>query len=408
MTCPHCAMDLPENAAFCHACGKPTTIQAVTVPKKAIGKRFWIIIILLVSAAALCALGLILRRILLPFSENTSAIAKASSSVVMLRCYDHESEEAAIGSGFIAFNDRTVITNYHVMEDAYTCEVITNQNATLSVESILAYSKSKDLAIVQLSESSGLQPLVFGRSDSVKIGASVTAIGSPLGIMNTVSTGILSGNIEENSMDVLQFTAPISSGSSGGALFDDHGKVIGVTYASYVNGQNLNLAIPINEVTDLHAKSGAAADVSEIYLDTHPYVQYLDDYEYTVEITITDLKNYPERYEGKTVKLRTFVSSVVQGELRYVSDFAYVSGSIDADQDSTHSADFDEYPYLYAISSDTCKYEATDLEPGDPVVLIGKFRYYRPGDVLFTIKDTPYYTWDTDGRFLCELIYKDE
>lgn len=82
-------------------------------------------------------------------------------------------------------------------------------------------------------------------------------------------------------MRVLQFTAPISSGSSGGALFDDCGNVIGITYASYVNGQNLNLAIPIELAVELYHGKGVAQEISAIYIEEHPYVVELHKYEHS-------------------------------------------------------------------------------------------------------------------------------
>jgi hypothetical protein len=151
------------------------------------------------------------------------------------------------------------------MTSAYTCKISTNQDISYEVSKILCYSKEQDIAILQLAKDTGLQPLTLGDSSIIKKGETVVAIGSPLGIKNTVSTGVLSGRLMEDGMDVLQFTAPISSGSSGGALFDNNGNVIGITYASYIDGQNLNLAIPIELAENLYSSEGSAISLDEFY-----------------------------------------------------------------------------------------------------------------------------------------------
>lgn len=71
----------------------------------------------------------------------------------------------------------------------------------------------------------------------------MVAIGSPLGLFNSVSDGIISAFRQMNEVDMIQFTAPISQGSSGGALLDMYGRVIGISTAGMDEGQNLNLAV---------------------------------------------------------------------------------------------------------------------------------------------------------------------
>ena len=93
--------------------------------------------------------------------------------------------------------------------------------------------------------------LKLASTNNVEIGDKIYAIGCPLGLQNTVSTGIVSAFNNENGLSKIQYTAPISSGSSGGALINNHGKVIGITYASYSDGQNINLAIPTEEFSDI-------------------------------------------------------------------------------------------------------------------------------------------------------------
>jgi len=94
------------------------------------------------------------------------------------------------------------------------------------------------------------RPLTLGDSDRLQVGEEVVAIGNPLSLESTVSNGIVSAirTVEDEGGKFLQVTAPISPGSSGGPLFNMAGEVVGITTSHLVGGQNLNFAIPINDV----------------------------------------------------------------------------------------------------------------------------------------------------------------
>ncbi|GFI48878.1 putative serine protease HhoB [Lachnospiraceae bacterium] len=93
-----------------------------------------------------------------------------------------------------------------------------------------------------------LDPLPLYRGRKLARGQKVVAIGSPLGMFNSVSDGIISGFREIDSVDMIQFTAPISHGSSGGALLNMQGEVIGISTAGIDEGQNLNLAVSYEDI----------------------------------------------------------------------------------------------------------------------------------------------------------------
>jgi hypothetical protein len=151
-----------------------------------------------------------------------------------------------------------VVTNYHVIQvaGATEAEIRCTDGASYRVESVLAVDPDRDLAIVKPKVAGKEFPyLRLGDSEQVQVGDSVVAIGSPLAILEkltglsteaTVSNGIVSGlrDWPEHGMRVFQITAPISPGSSGGALLNLKGEVIGVTFAQLANGQNLNFAVP--------------------------------------------------------------------------------------------------------------------------------------------------------------------
>ncbi len=164
------------------------------------------------------------------------------------------------GSGFLISPTGLLVTNYHVIGDAdkVVVAVINNGIDLYDVISIIAYDSIEDIAILKIrKEGSYYSPenlpyVVMGNSDSIETGERIFAIGNPEGFNNTISDGIISQIREfEKGIKSFQITAPISMGSSGGALFNEKGEVIGITDSIYTSGQNINFAIPINYVKDL-------------------------------------------------------------------------------------------------------------------------------------------------------------
>ncbi len=176
---------------------------------------------------------------------SVTEIAKKVESVVYIEVAFGDGKGAS-GSGFIISPDGRIVTNYHVIDGAESGKVVLNDGTTFTDIKVLGWDKVGDLAIIKVS-GTGLPTVTMGNSDVAQIGESVVAIGSPLGLQNTVSTGIISARRE----GYLQTTAPISHGSSGGALFNMMGEVIGITSAGMEEGANLGFAIPINDVKSL-------------------------------------------------------------------------------------------------------------------------------------------------------------
>ena len=371
----------------------------VAVPVKKRKKTGFVIgaivlcVVLLAAGIVLWSQGVFAPESLL-FSEDTAAIEAADASVVTIFCYDYEGELAATGSGFVAFNGKTIITNYHVMTSAYTCKISTNQDISYEVSKILCYSKEQDIAILELSKDTGLQPLKLSDSSAIKKGETVVAIGSPLGIKNTVSTGVLSGRLMDANMDVLQFTAPISSGSSGGALFDNNGNVIGITFASIVDGQNLNLAIPIELAVELYDNKGAAKSVSAICVEEYPYVAYLSEYKNAPVVTLADLKQNPQRYDEKIVRLSIYLSSWGkdsqywwQAGNWYLSEKEYISGDYESDQNLAIplrlGVSYQNSPILTCYTDyDRSKHVDEKIIPGDKIEVVAYFEFCPEGESI--------------------------
>lgn len=181
---------------------------------------------------------------------TVTEIAKNANSVVLVEARDINNNVVATGSGFIISSNGKVITNYHVIDGAYYVDVIFQNGTKYEVDGVLGNSISKDIVIMQLKDASNLQSVLLGDSDTLQLGNSIVAIGSPLGIQNTISTGIVSGLNRVNNREGkdIQISAPINDGSSGGALFNMNGQVVGITYSGINTTGDLNFAIPINDV----------------------------------------------------------------------------------------------------------------------------------------------------------------
>lgn len=188
----------------------------------------------------------------LPPSLNAEQIAeKCADSIFYIELYDAEGYYAGSGSGFFIRSDGTAVTNYHVISGVHSAKAFTSDGTGYDISGQLGTDGANDLAIIKV-EGNGFKAVTVGDSTSIKAGQNVFAIGSPYGFDNTISQGIIS-NVRRNmdGVDYIQTTAQISPGSSGGALFNDKGEVIGVTAAfiSEAYAQNINLAIPIELVS---------------------------------------------------------------------------------------------------------------------------------------------------------------
>lgn len=177
---------------------------------------------------------------------------KWSDSTVVVLSFDRRGDMLGQGSGFIVSPDGVVATNYHVIESAYEVFIRLANGKSYQDTILIAGYPDFDIAILKIEEAEPFNYVFFGDSDEVQIGEQVLAIGSPLGLENTISDGVISGKRDIGDITLLQITAPISSGSSGGALLNMKGEIIGITsIGSRWNAQNLNFVIPINALKDI-------------------------------------------------------------------------------------------------------------------------------------------------------------
>lgn len=156
------------------------------------------------------------------------------------------------GSGVILTTDGYIVTNYHVVEGARQITVTLHDDSTYTA-TVVGSDQQSDIALLKI-DATGLTPAVLGDSDSVQVGAVVIAVGNPMGTLGgTVTDGIVSAlnrdiSVEGNEMTLMQTSAAISPGNSGGGLFNTNGELIGIVNAKYSDedAEGLGFAIPVN------------------------------------------------------------------------------------------------------------------------------------------------------------------
>jgi serine protease Do len=163
-------------------------------------------------------------------------------------------EQRGVGSGFIMSRDGYIVTNNHVVEDAEQIKVKLANGKEYDAK-VIGRDPKTDLALVKIDGVSDLHALPMGNSDDLKVGSWVVAIGSPFGLEQTVTAGIVSAKgrvIGSGPYDnFIQTDASINPGNSGGPLINTNGEVVGINTAIVAEGKGIGFAIPINMAKDI-------------------------------------------------------------------------------------------------------------------------------------------------------------
>jgi len=310
MNCPHCHFALgsrPELAGMTFACPQCDGVFTVPAPlavppfqpsraahstprRKASSRGFyWLVLLVIASGAAATVVVFYPSR--LPQIANAmnpendqEMIARVFKSVVTVRTKD------GFGSGFFVIDNQTVVTNYHVVEKATQVTVEYSDGTKIEAVGFAAVIPEDDIVILKLRRSIGTAaPLSLAEAVPSQ-GTRVFAFGAPSGMQNSVSDGIVSAvrtvqqlneSLGGTPLDlrsacrVIQITAPISPGSSGGPLTSEDGEVIGVNSASYAGrrSQSLNFAVGRESVATAIRQLGPPRPFREL---PPPYVPPFD------------------------------------------------------------------------------------------------------------------------------------
>ena len=171
-----------------------------------------------------------------------------NDAVVVVIAYDFDGNIAKQGSGVVLNDKGYIVTNYHVFAECERME-IKHYDKIIKYNDIIGVDVEKDILILKI-EDNTFPYIPVADINNLKVGQRVYAIGSPLGLENSMSEGIISGlrNVDELRRNFIQITAGISPGSSGGAVVNSKGELIGISTSSLTGGQNLNFVIPISDI----------------------------------------------------------------------------------------------------------------------------------------------------------------
>ena len=222
-----------------------------------------------------------------PARDVSALVKQIGEAVVQVRTPE------GLGSGFFINADGYLITNFHVIEGEteISVEVYRQQSSQLDRETykqvrIVAINKFHDLALLHIEDKNTpkfkFAPL--GSSDALSVGDSVFAIGSPLGLERTVTSGILSTKTRQMEGELyLQTSAQINPGNSGGPLFNLAGEVVGVTNMKITMGEGLGFAIPVELVKNFLDHRDAFAYATDNPNNPYRYLEPPGHLKHTVE-----------------------------------------------------------------------------------------------------------------------------
>jgi hypothetical protein len=191
----------------------------------------------------------------LAMAQTAADVArKVLPSVVLISTTDRNGQPLSIGSGFFVSNNQ-IVTNLHVVAGAQKGTAkLRGGNRPFVIDGSVATDEAHDLAIIQVTGTEGPSLLISSESN-IQIGDQIYVAGNPEGLEGTFSQGIISAIRQLPTGPIIQITAPISPGSSGGPVLNQQGQVIGVAFATLRDGQNLNFALPSSHVRDLMQKA---------------------------------------------------------------------------------------------------------------------------------------------------------
>lgn len=196
-------------------------------------------------------LFLLLAAALLPFGVSaktaTELFESVSNSIVVVYAKNSQGKTQSLGSG-VVFAVGEIVTNCHVVEKSVSFAVKHRNREYLATLKHTDYDRD----VCSLTVAGLDAPVVMlGSTKSLKVGQKVFAVGAPKGLELTLSDGIISSLREVTGGRYLQISAPISPGSSGGGLFDEEGRLIGLPTFYLAEGQQLNFAVPVEWVKEL-------------------------------------------------------------------------------------------------------------------------------------------------------------
>lgn len=200
---------------------------------------------------------------------------RIKEGVILITTENGEGQTTSLGSGFVVGRDGIIATNLHVISHSATVKIKSGADLSYDAEGVVYIDPINDLALLKIrkkGKDETVSPIQLGKPDDVKVGERVYAVGNPGGLEFSLSEGIVSGKrsedpISKEARHLIQITAPISPGNSGGPVLNKKGEVVGVaTMGSRNDFQNLNFAVPVSVLKDPENHK----DMEYKFLPRHP------------------------------------------------------------------------------------------------------------------------------------------
>lgn len=238
-----------------------------------------------------------------------NVIRKLSPAVVTIRGTTAEGD--TVGTGFIVSPDGKIATNVHVIASLQSGVVILPNGERFANFTVLGFDPVRDLALIKI-PGFGLPTVELGNSNDIQVGESTIAMGSARGLQGTVTTGIVSAiRTLDAGYNVIQTDASINPGNSGGPLTNTKGQVIGVIVSKLRGSENLNFAVPINQMRGLLADANSPISLQEFRQKLASSAKYE---------TVASTANFPKRWRS--------VKTPMRATMRVAGDYVYLEADI--------------------------------------------------------------------------------
>jgi tetratricopeptide (TPR) repeat protein len=185
------------------------------------------------------------------YSQSPAEIfASVNDAIVVVEAFDFDGSKSGQGSGVILKDKGLLLTNFHIFAGNEKL-VIKHKEKELKYTEIIGFSIEKDVLLLKM-EDGDFPQIKVGSTQELMVGGKVYAIGSPLGMENTITEGLVGGfrkfDKKENELEYIQISTSLSPGSSGGAVLNSSGELIGISTWGFKKGENVNFAIKIEDV----------------------------------------------------------------------------------------------------------------------------------------------------------------
>lgn len=330
----------------------------------------------------------------------TEINAEALNYVGEIVVYDKSGKELGLATGFVYSKDGKIITNYHVIDGAYSAKITIN-NKTYKISKVLAYDSNIDLAVLQVDATFDNYATVC--KNEIAVGSTVYAIGSSRGMTNTFSQGIITYyNRVVDGVSHIQHDASITNGNSGGPLINEYGEVVGINTWGLADSQNLNFAVFTKEIDNL--KFGTAMTMAQFYEAT------FNPYEKLKEWVIDHYNNEGNSWIAYDYKESDEYYSVFSITYYYESDYLTITHfyvfdnydsrfmSIKLAEDPTkclYYATYTDGDYSYQENTTTGYINATKFTPNSSLTYnTYEGTYWTQSSILKTYKEAAVVTVD--------------